>query len=71
MLVSDFIDNNSFDVNCYCDIYDCTDGNDWRNAKLILTIYDHASTKPLDEIEGMKIKYVTTNGDRIVIEAAR
>lgn len=69
MLVKDFLDNVEFDINCYCDVYDCTDCESWHEANVILTAYDHVTTYPLGKIDGYKIKYITTNNDRIVIEA--
>ena len=70
MLVGDSVYNNDFDVNCNYSIYDCTNGSCWHEAKVIHTT-ETSWSKPLDEILDMKIKYITTNDNAIIIEASR
>lgn len=72
MLVGDLIYNNDFDVNCNYEIYDCTEkGRTWYDSKMILGTMRDGWKKPLDKILDMKIKYITTNHQSIVIEATR
>lgn len=71
MLVKDFLSNNEFDVNCYCDVYDCTEKENWHEADVLLTAFCHTSNNPLELINDYKIKYITTDGNRIVIEATK
>ena len=71
MLVGDLVYNNEFDVNCYYEIYDCTDSECWHEAECIFNREIDGWSKPMDWILDMKIKYITTHDDAIIIEAAR
>ena len=72
MLVGDLIYNNDFDVNCNYEIYDCTEeGKPWYESEMIYGTMRDGWKKPLDKILDMKIKYITTNHQSIVIEATR
>ena len=73
MLVGDLIYNDEFDCNCNYEIYDCTeDGKQYGDgAKVIFSTKTDGFRKPLNEILDMKIKYITTNENAIIIEAAR
>lgn len=73
MLVGDLIYNDDFDCNCNYEVYDCTeDGKQWGDgAELIFSTKVKGFTKPLDSILDMKIKYITTNENAIIIEATR
>ena len=73
MLVGDLVYSDHFDCNCNYEVYDCTeDGKQWGDgAEVIFSTKIDGFTKPLDEILDMKIKYITTNGSTIIIEATR
>ena len=72
MLVGDLVYNNDFDCNCNYEIYDCTNGEEtWHEAKCIFSTEKDGWHKPLDNILDMKIVYITTNNDIIIIEAKR
>ena len=71
MLVGDLVYNNDFDVNCNYEIYDCTNVESWHEAEMIYGTMRDGWSKPLNKILDMKIKYITTNHQSIVIEAAR
>lgn len=68
--VMDFIDNNTFDVNCYCNIYDCTNNVTWHEAQLVATAFSHDIKGDEGLLRRMSIKYVTVSEDRIIIEAS-
>lgn len=71
MLVGDLIYNGDFDCNCNCEIYDCTeDGITWHEAPKIY-FHNGSYIKPLDSILDMKIKYITTDDNMIIIEATK
>lgn len=67
--VMDFIDNNIFDVNCYCNIYDCTGDVSWHEARLVATAFSHDIKGDEELLRRLSIKYVTVSEDRIIIEA--
>ncbi len=71
MLVGDLIYNDDFDCNCNYEIYDCTeDGKQWGDgAELIFSTIINGFKKPLNSVLDMKIKYITTNENAIIIEA--
>ena len=73
MLVGDLIYNNEFDCNCNYEIYDCTEeGMVWGDgAEIIYSSLMNCWTKPLDSVLDMKIKYITTHNNMIIIEATR
>ena len=73
MLVGDLVYNDNFDCNCNYEIYDCTEeGKQWGDgAEVIFSTKTDRFKKPLDAIIDMKIKYITTNENAIIIEAAR
>lgn len=73
MLVGDLVCNNDFDCNCNYEIYDCTEeGKQWDDgAPVIFSTKRDGFNKPIDEILDMKIKYVTTDENSIIIEAKR
>lgn len=73
MLVRDLVYNNDFDCNCNYAIYDCTEnGKAWGDGgELIFSTLIDGYGKPLDKILDMKITYITTNKDVIIIEATR
>ena len=73
MLIGDLVYNNDFDCNCDYEIYDCTeDGVQWGDgAECIFSTVVTGWKKPLDAVLDMKIKYITTNKDMIIIEATR
>lgn len=73
MLVGDLVYSNDFDCNCNYEIYNCTEnGKQYgEGAEIIFSTKIHGYQKPLDSILDMKIKYITTNENAIVIEAAR
>ena len=73
MLVGDLVYNDNFDCNCNYEIYDCTEeGKQWGDgAEVIFSTKTDRFKKPLDAILDMKIKYITTNENAIIIEAAR
>ena len=73
MLVGDLVYNDNFDCNCNYEIYDCTeDGKQWGDgAELIFSTNVNGFKKPLNSVLDMKIKYITTNENAIIIEATR
>lgn len=72
MLVGDLIHNNDFDCNCNFEIYDCTnDGKTWGEDAPVFSSLVDGWHKPLDAILDMKIKYITTNDNKIIIEASK
>lgn len=73
MLVGDLVYNDNFDCNCNYEIYDCTEeGKQWGDgAELIFSTNVNGFKKPLSSVLDMKIKYITTNENAIVIEATR
>ena len=72
MLVGDLVYNDDFDCNCNYEIYDCTDHDkQWGNEAPIFSTNVHGYRKPLDSILDMKIVYITTHENAIIIEAAR
>lgn len=73
MLVSDLVYNDDFDCNCNYEIYDCTEeGKQWGDgAEVIFSTKTDGLKKPSDAILDMKIKYITTNENAIIIEATR
>ena len=73
MLVGDLVYNDDFDCNCNYEIYDCTEeGKQWGDgAEVIFSTKTDGFKKPLDVILDMKIKYITTNENAIIIEATR
>ena len=73
MLVGDLIYNNEFDCNCNYVVYDCTEeGKQWGNDEdIIHSTKRDGFSKPLDSVLDMKIKYITTNDNMIIIEATR
>ena len=71
LLIGDLIYNNDFDCNCNYAIYDCTNGTSWHDEEAIFSTVRDGWHKPLDQILDMKIGYITTDKDVIVIEATR
>ena len=73
MLVGDLVYNDNFDCNCNYEIYDCTEeGKQWGDgAEVIFSTKTDGFKEPLDAILDMKIKYITTNENLIIIEATR
>lgn len=72
MLVGDLIYNDNFDCNCNYAIYDCTEGGvHWDEAKIIHSTMQHGYSKPKDAILDMKIKYITTSDNILIVEATR
>ena len=73
MLVGDLVYNNDFDCNCNYEIYDCTEnGKQYGDgAVVIFSTKTHGFKKPLDSVLDMKIKYITTNENVIIIEVTR
>lgn len=69
MLVGDLV-YSDFDFNCNYDIYDCTK-KDRDETEIIFSTKRDGFKKPLDNILDMKIKYITTSGSTIIIEATR
>lgn len=73
MLVGDLVYSDDFDCNCNYEIYDCTeDGLQWGDgADVIFSTRVDGFKKPFDKILDMKIKYITTSENMIIIEATR
>lgn len=73
MLVGDLVYSDDFDCNCNYEVYDCTeDGKQWSDgAELIFSTKVDGFKKPLNDLLDMEIKYITTNENAIIIEAAR
>jgi len=73
MIVGDLVYNNDFDFNCNYEIHDCTEpGKQYQDrSKVIFSTKEEGFKKPLDRILDMKIKYITTNNNTIIIEAVR
>ena len=71
MLVGDLIYNDDFDCNCNYEVYDCAeDGKQWGDgAELVFSTSVNGFKKPLNSVLDMKIKYITTNNNAIIIEA--
>ena len=71
MLVGDLVYNDNFDCNCNYEIYDCTEeGKQWGDgAELIFSTSINGFKKPLNSVLDMKIKYITTHNNVIIIEA--
>lgn len=70
MLVGDLVHNDDFDLNCNYIVYDCREKNStWHDGKILFSTFREGWTKPLDRILDMRIKYITLNGESVVIEA--
>lgn len=70
MLVGDLIHNDDFDCNCNYEVYDCTK-KDRDGAEIVFSTKSYGFKKPSCSILDMKIKYITTRGSTIIIEAIR
>lgn len=68
MKIRDFLRNDEFDVNTNVKIFDGTDKT-WEEAELLYRGFGHSADVP-DDILDMDIKYITTDGDCIVIEVS-
>lgn len=66
MKIRDFLKNDDFDVNTNVKIFDGTDKT-WEEAELLYRGFGSSTDVP-EEILDMDIKYITTDGDCIVIE---
>jgi len=73
MFVRDLVYNNDFDCNCNYEIYDCTEKGKLYGdgAEVIFSTKTDGFKKPLDSVLDMKIKYITTDEQSIIIEATR
>lgn len=72
MLVGDLIYNDEFDCNCNFEIYDCRENDKtWDKAEILWSTCTDGYHKPSDAILDMKIKYITTHDDKIIIEAGK
>ena len=71
MLVGDLVYNDDFDCNCRVEIYDCSEQySNWYDGGIL--IHDNAGwEKPLDSILDMEIVYITTEFNKIIIEARK
>ena len=73
MLVGDLIDNNEFDCNCNYIVYDCSNGEQWgeEGAKILYSTITDGSQNISEAVLNMKIKYITTSNNMIIIEAIK
>lgn len=71
MLVRDLVCNNYFDVNCNYEIHEVNKNTTWHDGNVIFSTIRNGWVKPADAILNMHIKYITTNGDVIVVEACK
>lgn len=73
MLVGDLVYHDDFDCNCNYTIYDCTeDGKQWGDvANIIFSTLINGYGKPLNSVLDMKIKYITTHNNILIIEAIK
>ena len=70
MLIREFVQNPTFDVNCYVKIFDCTKEAGWEGK---IQVYDGYGS-PVDTSEdvlSMELSYVTTNQHEIILEGRR
>lgn len=70
MLIREFVQNPTFDVNCYVKIFDCTKEAGWEGK---IPVYDGYGS-PVDTSEdvlSMELSYVTTNQHEIILEGRR
>lgn len=72
MLVGDLIYNDDFLVNTNVAVFDCS-GTDasWHDKEAVFDTRKDGRYKPRAAILDMKIKYITTNGDCIIIEGEK
>lgn len=72
MLVGDLIYNNDFYINTNVAVFDCS-GTDasWHEKEAAFDSRRDGCYKPRAAILDMKIKYITTNGDCIIIEGEK
>lgn len=67
MLIREFVQNPTFDVNCYIKIFDSTKEAGWEGK---IPVYDGYGS-PVDtseDILSMELSYVTTNQHEIIME---
>ena len=67
MLIREFVQNPTFDVNCYIKIFDSTKEAGWEGK---IPVYDGYGS-PVDtseDILSMELSYVTTNQHEIILE---
>lgn len=72
MLVGDLIYNDDFDINTNVAVFNCSDtGASWHEKEAVFDSRRDGWCKPRAAILDMKIKYITTNGDCIIIEGEK
>lgn len=70
LLVGDLVYNDDFDCNCNYRIYDCTAKDTCWHDEDAVVLWDTVKDgwrKPLDTILDMRIKYITTDIDAVII----
>ena len=70
MLVGDLVYNDDFDTNTNYAVFDCSDNTEetWHDKDPVFDTRKDGWRKPPAAILDMKIKYITTDGDCIIIE---
>lgn len=73
MLVGDLVYNDDFDFNMDYAVFDCS-GNTkktWHDKEAVFDTRKDGRYKPRAAILDMKIKYITTDGNCIIIEGEK
>lgn len=67
MLIREFVQNPTFDVNCYVKIFDCTEKAGWKGK---IPVYDGpgAPIYASEDILSMELSNVTTDQNDIILE---
>lgn len=73
MLVGDLVYNDDFDVNTNYAVFDYSDNTEktWYDKDPVFDTRKDGRHKPPAAILDMKIKYITTDGDCIIIEGEK
>lgn len=72
MLVGDLIYNDDFDVNTNVSVFDCSDTDtSWHEKEAVFDSRRDGWHKPLCAILDLKIKYITTDDNCIIIEGEK
>ena len=72
MLVGDLIYNDDLDINANVAVFDCSGTEaSWHAKEAIFESRRDGWHKPLAAILDLKIKYITTDGDCIIIEGEK
>lgn len=73
MLVGDLVYNDDFDVNTNYAVFDCSNNTEetWHEKEAVFDSRRDGWHKPLAAILDLKIKYITTDGDCIIIEGEK